>query len=63
MVDGGRVIKPFIASELGGCSDTPRGLKFTRARESLQAKGVPQLPPPRQFEHWSTSPLRQFEPN
>jgi len=32
---------------------TPEGLKFSRARGSLQlAKGVQPPPTPRQFEHW-----------
>jgi len=54
--DGGRVkkiSKPFIASDKswGVCDDPPKGLKFTRARGSLQwARGV-QPPIPQQFEH------------
>jgi len=52
MVDGGRVIiksKPFIASELGGCNDPPRGLKFRRAMGRSNELGGST---PRQFEHW-----------
>jgi len=51
MADGRRVIirsKPFIASDLGGCGDPPRGLKFTRARGSLRGFNPAN---PRQFEH------------
>jgi len=57
MVDGGRVIirsKPFIASELGGCGDPPRGLKITRARgRSNELRGFNPRQPP---DNSSTAP-------
>ena len=46
--------KRFIASDLGGCGDLPRGLKFrTGIGRSNELRGFKfNLPNPGQFEHW-----------
>jgi len=47
--------KPFIASELWGCGDPRRLLKFSRVggrSHELRGLNLPNLPLPGQFEHW-----------